>query len=406
MHRRRNTLLALLMACLLYSLALAALAAAAPVTVDLRVEGSTGTLYEGPIATEAETFETASSAGAHPCDYTHNGSSGGFENGGSPAATPTTALRDAASAAGLAFDAEWFGSGSEGKGNPGDFFVSKVGTDANETSGSFDSWGYAVNYLTAPVGGCQIALAPGSEVLWAYNYFNLAHRLRLTGPASANLGSPFTVKVTDGGTGEALAGMTIGEMSAGTTTAMSGSSTNAAGEATVVLNHVGAVALKAQGANAVRSNALPVCVHNGNDGTCGTSIPKVTPLPIHLVPAPDIALVQGIPNGRVFARRAAPRVLRGAVTVATGGTLRAVRISLQRRSGKRCWVLNNARGRFVRSRCNKASFFSVGSSLSFSYLLPSRLAPGHYTYDVEAIEASGKKTRPVNGVSHVVFRVR
>jgi hypothetical protein len=402
MHSKRSILLALLVVCPLLSLVLAASTAAAPVTVNLRVEGSTTTLFEGPIATAGETIETASSKGGHPCDYTQNGSSEGFENGGAPAGTPTTALHDAAGAAGLAFDAEWFGSKSE-SGNPGDFFVTRVGADANETSGSFASWGYAVNYLTAPVGGCQIALAPGSEVLWAYNYFNLAHRLRLTGPASANLGSPTTVKVIDGGTGEPLPGMVVGETAGGLTTPLPGATTNSAGEATITLTHLGTVTLKAEGANAVRSNGVPVCVHNGNDGTCATVVPpKSTPV----VVLPDIARATGVLFGHIYSRRAAPRVLRGIVTVPPGGTLRDVRISLQRRAGKRCWVLSNARGRFVRSRCGKASFFSVGDALSFSYLLPSRLAPGRYVYDVEAVDASGKLSSPSNGSSHVVFRVR
>src|SRR5581483_11244071 len=104
---------------------------AAPVTVNLRVEGSTSTLFEGPVATSPEAIETASSGGAHPCDYASNGSSESeFANGGSPAGTPTTALHDAALAAGLAFDAEWFGNLAHG-GEPGDFFVTRVGPDAN-----------------------------------------------------------------------------------------------------------------------------------------------------------------------------------------------------------------------------------------------------------------------------------
>jgi hypothetical protein len=403
MHSKRIVLLALLTTCLSISLALAAPALAAPVTVNLRVEGSTRTLFEGPVATQPETFETASSNGPHPCDYHDNGAAGGFADEGVTSGTPTTALRDAALANGLAFDAKWFGSGAGGNENPGDFFVTQVGPDANETSGEFASWGFAVNYLTSNVGGCQIALAPGSEVLWAYNYFNLAHRLRLTGPASANLGSPTTVKVIDGGTGEPVAGMTVGETAGGLTTPLPGATTNSAGEATVTLTHLGTVTLKAQGANAVRSNGVPVCVHNGNDGTCATVVPpKSTPV----VVLPNTARASGVLFGHVYSRRTAPRVLRGIVTVPPGGTLRDVRISFQRRAGKRCWVLSNARGRFVRSRCGRASFFSVGDALSFSYLLPSRLAPGRYVYDVEAIDTSGKLSSPSNGSSHVVFRVR
>jgi hypothetical protein len=396
-------------ACLLLSCLCGGIAVAAPVTVDVRVEGATRTLFEGPVATEGETFETASSGGAHPCDYSDNGTAGSaFPNGGSPSGTPTTALRDAARAAALSFDADWFGSGTEGKGNPGDFFVSQVGPDSNETSGSFDSWGYAVNYLTAPVGGCQIALAPGSEVLWAYNYFNLQHRLRLTGPTVAAAGAPFTVKVTDGGTGEPVAGMMIGELSGGTTAALPDSpATNAAGDATITLAHAGTPVLKAQGANAVRSNGLDVCVHNGNDGTCSTVRPTAGPG----APAPTsgvavLAAATGVIAGHSYARRAAPRVLGGLISVPTGGTLRDVRISLQRRVGKRCWVFSNTRGRFLRAHCGRARYFSVGAALSFSYLLPSRLPAGRYVYDVQAVDASGKPASKINGSSHVVFRVR
>jgi hypothetical protein len=407
--KRTNHLLHAFAACMLLLCLLASGAQAAPVTVSIRVEGATKTLYEGPIATEGETIETTSGNGPHPCDYADNGAEGSeFTNGGSPAGTPTTALHDAAIAAGLPFDAEWFGSGPEGNGNPGDFFVSQVGSDFNQTEGSFDSWGYAVNYLTAPVGGCQIALAPGSEVLWAYNYFNLEHRLKLTGPALAAAGVPFAVKVTDGGTGAPVAGMTIGEMSGGVTSALPGTATtNAAGEATVTLTRAGSPVLKAQGAGAVRSNGLPICVHNGNDGTCSTVIPTVGPGPLTPVtPPPDSARAAGVLAGHVYRKHSGPRILRGIVTVPAGGTLRDVRISLERSAGKHCWVFSDKRARFVRANCAARSFFSVGDALSFSYLLPARLSPGRYVYDIETIDASGHTIRTGTGSSHVVFRVR
>src|SRR5262249_37223041 len=153
-----------------------------------------------------------------------------------------TALHEATRLAGLAFDAEWFGSGKEENENPGDFFITQIGADKNQTSAPFDSWGYAVNYTTANVGGCQIALAPGSEVLWAYNYFNLSHLLRLSGPTSVGAGVPFTVRVTDGQTGEPISGAALGEDNGGvTTTIPSSSSTNANGEATIVLTRTGSL---------------------------------------------------------------------------------------------------------------------------------------------------------------------
>src|SRR5439155_14534528 len=129
----------------------------------------------------------------------------------------------------------------------------------NQTEPPFDSWGYAVNFTTASVGGCQIALAPGNEVLWAYNYFNLSHLLSAAGPASVDAGTPFTVHVTDGHTGEAIAGAAVEEAVGGAPSPIAGSSpanANANGDATVVLNRPGVVTLKATRADSVRSNGL------------------------------------------------------------------------------------------------------------------------------------------------------
>jgi len=389
-----------------------AVASAEPITVNLRVEGSAGTLYEGPVATEGATFETASSGGSHPCNYSENGSSESmFANGGASSGTPTTALRSAALAQGLAFDAEWFGNEKNG-GNPGDFFVTKVGGDANLNESPYDSWGYAVNYTTAPVGGCQVALVPGSEVLWAYNYFNLTHLLLLSGPATANAGSAFAVHVADAQSGAPLANAAIGEDVAGTTTPISGVTTDAAGNATVTLSHTGTVLLKATRSDAVRSNALRVCVHNGNDGTCGTAAPGALPSgpggkPQESgSPAADSAVVVGIVNGHVYPRHKGPRILRGSLNVAPGATVRDVRIRLERSSGRHCFAFNGSRAAFKRTRCGTARFFSVGTSASFSYLLPSALPAGRYVFDVEVVDAQGAASKLVNGVSHVVFRVR
>jgi hypothetical protein len=406
-------------------LALAAPSGAAPVTVQLRVEGSSTTLYEGPVATEPQTFETASSKGAHPCNYAENGGSESeFANGGTPSATPTDALRSAALAGGLAFDAEWFGNEKNG-GNPGDFFVLQVGPDANSKTAF---WGYAVDETTAPVGGCQVALPPGAEVLWAYNYFGLAHHLHLAGPATVSAGVPFTVHVVDGQNGQPVAGASIGTYGSGVTTPLATSTTtDAAGNATVTLASAGTVALKATQPESVRSNAISICVHNGNDGTCGTTI---LPIPCPLAAGPgsptcpgpcaagasaiacrppvapiDTVTAGGVRQGRTYHRRSAPRVLTGAVQVPAGGTLRDVRISLLRRVGRHCYAFSGTRVRFVRARCGSAHFFSVGGSQSFSYLLPSRLPRGRYVYEVEALEAGGRASRLVQGVSEVSFRV-
>jgi hypothetical protein len=410
MHSSVRTTSALCAALIVLLLACAT-AQASPITVNLRVEGSSATLFEGAISSQGESFQAASSNGAHPCNYAENGTPGGFADEGNQSATPTTALHDAALGAGLAFDATWFGSGAGKNENPGDFFVTTVGSDANQSVSPFASWGFAVNYTTAPVGGCQIALAPGNEVLWAYNYFNLSHLLRLAGPDTAAAGSPLTVHVTDGQNGAAIEGAAIGEDIAGVTSAIPGAVTDAAGNATVTLAHAGQVLLKATRADSVRSNGLAVCIHAGNDGTCGTSLPGAPAGPgaqPAVIPpgVADSAVAEGALSGHVYARRLAPRVLRGIVRVPQGGTLREVRIRLERRYGRRCFAFSGARERFVRTRCGAARLFSVGSSESFSYLLPAALPPGRYVYDVVAIDGAGHASPLRNGISHIVFRVR
>jgi hypothetical protein len=391
-----------------------AYAQATPITVNLRVEGSTTTLYEGPVATEAildpPGITTASSTTAEPCDVKDNGANGGF---GTAAGTPTTALYEAATASGLAFDAEWSKSLN-------DFEISQVGGDIADASGNEEYWGYAVNYTTAGVGGCQFQLAPGSEVLWAYNYFNLSHLLSLTGPTNANVGGPITLHVVDGQTGTPIAGAAIGEDNSGITTTIPGSSpTNAEGNATITLAHSGILKLKATQPESVRSNAISVCVHNGNDCTCGTTTPivacptdasgcqggitKALPPP---PPPPDVAHAGGVLNAHRYSRRSAPRLLSGTVEVQDGGTLREVRISLQRRFHNRCFDFSGTRERFVSDPKCRPSFFSAGSSESFSYLLPARLSRGSYTYEIEAVNTAGLTTKLSPGVSRVVFSVK
>src|SRR5438093_265069 len=61
--------LCLLTSGLLTSVAIPEAAIAAPIGVNLRVEGSTRTLFEGKVTTSPETIETASSGGPHPCNY-------------------------------------------------------------------------------------------------------------------------------------------------------------------------------------------------------------------------------------------------------------------------------------------------------------------------------------------------
>jgi hypothetical protein len=401
---RTKSALAGALLCGLAALLCAAAAGATPITVNLRVEGATKTLLEGPVSLEAipapPGIETKSSEGSHPCDVKDNGANGGF---GAAGDTPTAALYDAALAQHLAFDATW------SAGSLNDFEIDQVGEDIANSDENGEFWGYAVDYTTAEVGGCQIRLAPGSEVLWAYNFFGLPHLLKLTGPPSASAGTPFTVHVTDGQTGQPVAGAAIGMFANGiTTTAATSPTTDANGDATVTLAQAGTSTLKASQSESVRSNGLAICVHNGNDGSCGTtptvsSLPGTVAPPPTTAPAPDIVRVGGAADGRSYSRRRAPRVLTGQVEVPAGGTLREVRISLERVRRHRCFAFDGSRGVFRRSKCHTPRFFKVGQTTSFSYLLPARLRPGRYVYLVEAIGSAGT---PSGAPSRVVFHVK
>ena len=79
----------------------AAPAVAAPVTVDLRIEGRTQTLFEGPVTTDIRPF--VADDGPHECD------------GSPPGSTPGVTRGAVVSAAALAYKASWsqqFGSPS------------------------------------------------------------------------------------------------------------------------------------------------------------------------------------------------------------------------------------------------------------------------------------------------------
>src|SRR4051794_27340584 len=94
-----------------------AVALATPATVNVRVEATTGTLFEGPVTTDAKTLNK-DATGDHPCDGTNGGAN--------PSAGPTAtgAMDDAANAASFTWDATW-DDGFQ------DFFLSRIGPDTN-----------------------------------------------------------------------------------------------------------------------------------------------------------------------------------------------------------------------------------------------------------------------------------
>ena len=360
-----------------------AAASAAPVTVDLRVEGKSQTLYEGPVTTDARMITAPSNKepmapAPRPCNYRDNANYGfGPEYG-----TPTTALYDAARASALAFEATWYPDFN-------DLLVTRVGPDANGGAPSYESWGFAVNSTAAAVGGCQIALGVGNDVLWAYDLANKAHMLRLSGPTSVTAGQSATYTVTDGRTGEPLSGATV-----------AGSSTDSKGQVTLTFNEPGTQRLKAERSDSVRSNAVRVEVR-------AAAAPDPQPVVVDTRDrTAPLARVKSPRHRVTYRARFAPRVIRGEVEELESGVL-SVKLRLTRRVGKRCWSFSGTRERFIRVRCGRGFYFTVTKQASFDFLLPKRLRRGSYVVDVKAIDrAYNRDDVRSKGRNRAEFRVR
>ncbi len=283
-------------------------------------------------------------------------------------------------------------------------------------------WSFWLDDKYSNVGACDAKLESGDRVLF------VAERdgaelppLELETHSPAEVGVPARVTV------ERYSKTGAPSPVAGATVAGDGGEavTDPSGEATLTFTHASAqTLLRASAPNSIRTETWIAVANPGetttttggggsntntntNDsGGNGSTATTVGGDGGATTPTADVASVTGVRAGAVYARRHAPRLLGGVVRVAPGGTLRDVRISLERRVGRRCFLFNGARADFVRAHCSASRFFSVGASRSFSYLLPSRLQQGRYVYEIEAVEASGAVTKLAPGVSEVAFYVR
>ena len=245
-------------ALILLSLALPASAAAAPVTVHVRVEGATETIFDGDVVTDAHHTTTPSDGTARPCD--------GTNSGGSPIPTAIGALDDASKAGGFGWDAEW----DDGFGDYYPFL--KIGDDPIDPSSHYLA--FYLNWVYADLGGCSQGVKQGDEVLFAHSSFSMSKVLRLRGPATATTGQPVRVSVEefDGFKGSPAAGATV-----------AGRATGSDGSATMSFAQKGIYRLRADRSDAVRSNAIVLCVDPpgalpcSSTDTVGPSISAATP---------------------------------------------------------------------------------------------------------------------------------
>jgi hypothetical protein len=140
---------------------------------------------------------------------------------------------------------------------------------------------------------------------------------------------------------------------------------------------------------------------SGSAGPGGLSNPFGTP---YKGPYAIVARATNLIEKHVYSRKDAPRVLAGTVQAHT--TVAAVSLKLRREYKGRCYAYDGTREVFGRAGCGVGSYFKVSTEPSFSYLLPSALAPGRYVLDIEATDAAGNRTALARGTSRTVFYVR
>lgn len=382
---------AVALACLL-ALVLASLAnAAAPASVTVRVEGASQTLLAATSVTTNGVAVEKDGNAEHTCS----------------GASAAGALQQATSGN---WNGAWFkGIGYSVETILGETHAFEPGVPANYF------WAYWLDDKSATAGICEGELSSGDSVLFFPECFSESgacapapNPLALSAPSVAERGSPMTVSVTSyanaSGASSPAAGVTVAGGGASATT-------GANGQATLSLAQAGNVVLQASAPGSVRDEAS-VCVHSGNDGTCGTQAqstatpttsPAVAAAP-YKGPFAIVAKAGDVLDDHVYTAAKAPRVLSG--TVASRSPIASVSLRLRRSFRGRCWAYDGVGERFVRTRCGSGSFFAVSTSASFSYLLPGALARGRYVLDIEASDAAGNRTSLARGSSRVVFYVR
>jgi hypothetical protein len=281
-------------------------------------------------------------------------------------------------------------------------------------------WDFWLNGEESTKGICGSQVHQGDQLLFFPGCFGsecppAPNVLGVQAPTVAEVGASVPVTVVShpsaGGAPVPVAGASVtSEGTSGTT--------DSGGRVTLAFAHPGSFIVHvtaAAGAPPSVPAEASVCVHAGNDGTCGTTAPSASGAPAaagsgtlgaktSVGPKAIVAQLTGLIDGHRYRRGDAPRVLAGSVTAPSA--VASISLRLRRTYRDRCWAYDGKRERFLRVRCRRGSFFRVApTGASFSYLLPSRLQPGRYVLDIEATDAAGNHTTLVRGTSRIVFYV-
>jgi hypothetical protein len=372
-----------LAACLLLA---PAVMAGEPSTVTVRVEGSSATLL-GP--TQVTTTTAPVVKDGNPAD-----------------SCPGT---NASGALELATKGNWQGSWyGEGIG----YSVETILGESHLFSGP-TYWEFWLDNAPAAKGVCEQEIKDGDTLLFFPGCYGTecpapSNPLGIEAPTVAEQGSPVQAKVTsyENGTGtpSPAAGATVSYEGRTTTT-------DASGLATLTFASTGEQEVKVTAPSSIRTETT-VCVHNGDDGNCGTTAPagtggvesyKAASAP-YRGPFALVADVTTIHDGELFRHGQGPRILAGQIDAHS--TVTSVDLALRRSYRGRCSAYDGTSERFVKASCGHDSEFKAATAGNFSYLLPARLGPGRYVLDVTAMDLAGNTLALARGTSRLVFFVR
>jgi hypothetical protein len=373
--------------CLLLGASAQAALAAAPASVTVRVEGVSQTLI--PPTTLTTTTSPVVKDG-NPAD----------------SCTGTSAAGALDLATSGNWNGAWFGGGLG-------YAVETVAGESHLFEPGAPTnffWSVWIDNAPSSLGLCGAELSNGDSVLLFPECFSEVEAcpappnpLGISAPAAAEPGSPITVTVTSHANATGAPSPAVG---AAVTAGNVSTTTDSNGHATFALSSPGNVIVHATAPGSIRTEST-VCIHNGNDGTCGTSGPGATrgPAPTsYSGPFAVVAKAAGVIDSHVYPHKDAPKVLTGTVLAHT--SVASVSLRLRRSYKGRCYAYNGVSTRFVKARCGQGSFVKVSTAASFSYLLPSALAPGRYVLDIEATDVAGNSTALARGTSRIVFYVR
>jgi hypothetical protein len=376
-------------------------AAAGPAGVTVRVEGTSGPLI--PVTPVTTTTAPVTKDGSHSCSGTS--AAGALEQ-----------------ATGGDWSGTWFSSLN-------DYGVERVKSENYPFSQQDYYWAVYVNDVSAS-GICATELSSGDEVLLAkscgsattgcYSGDVLAGRAATTTIAPGAAVGFSVAQVSNGFSTSppynpfsSRAPSAGAQLRAGATTA----TTDAAGQATLTLTERGPQTVRITKATNV-PDEIPVCVTDGQDGFCGTAVPATPTTPCVTTGddgrcgTPDkrasYGFVSAVKEGQKFAPGKGPRELAGRVDADASG-IADVRLRLTAKSAKQCTTFDGRREAFkVMKKCGaqRGTWFSIGSSEDWRYLLPKRLGTGRYVLDVLVVDKAGNRDEQLaRGRNRVVFKV-